>query len=135
MNAGSPETNVVVPGTALHRACIVCQLQRTPGWESHLFRSIIEWPKRMDLWAMLENILHDWENPDREAKARLFYEANLEAMNAWFARKKWQTPPCFDTPISPVSHDSSEKRPKALPKRGEKCVTVSHFDRVATAES
>src|ERR1700722_3646327 len=78
LNPGSPETNIVVLGTALHRECIVCQLQRTPGWETHLFRSIIEWPKRMDLWAMWENLLHDCDNPHREAKARLFYEANLE---------------------------------------------------------
>ena len=82
MNAGGPETNVVVLGTAIHRECIVCQLQRTLGWETHLFRSIIEWPKRLDLWQQWENILHDWQNPDREVKPSLFYEANLEAMNA-----------------------------------------------------
>jgi hypothetical protein len=35
---GRPETNVVVLGTALHRECIVYQLQRTPGWETHAFR-------------------------------------------------------------------------------------------------
>jgi hypothetical protein len=39
LNAGGPETNVVVPGTALHRECIVCRPQQTPGWETHLFRS------------------------------------------------------------------------------------------------
>jgi hypothetical protein len=73
LNAGSPEANVVVLGTALHRECIVCQLQRTPGWETHLFRSIIEWSRRMDLWQQWEAVLHCHDDPDREARARLFY--------------------------------------------------------------
>jgi hypothetical protein len=82
MNAGSPQTNVVVLGTAIHRECIVCQLRLTPGWETHLFRSIMEWPKRMDLWSMWEGILHDWADANREERARLFYEANRESMDA-----------------------------------------------------
>jgi hypothetical protein len=82
MNAGSPETNVVVLGTTIRRECIVCQLQHTPGWETHLFRSIMEWPKRMDLWQQWEAVLHCHDGPDGEARARLFYEANREAMDA-----------------------------------------------------
>ncbi len=69
-------------GTALHRECIVCKLQNTPGWETHLFRSIIEWPRRLDLWAAWEAILHDRQRPDPEGRARAFYEANREAMHA-----------------------------------------------------
>jgi hypothetical protein len=61
---------------------IVCQLQRTPGWETHLFRSIIEWPQRMDLWQQRETVLHCHDDPNRDARARLFYEANREAMDA-----------------------------------------------------
>ncbi len=82
LNAGSPTTNVVVLGTALHRECIVCRLQRTPGWETHVFRSIVEWPQRMDLWRQWEAVLHCHDDPDREARARRFYEANREAMDA-----------------------------------------------------
>ena len=36
-------------GTVLHRVCTVCQLRRTPGWETHSLRSIMEWPKRIGL--------------------------------------------------------------------------------------
>jgi hypothetical protein len=82
LNAGGPETNVVVPGTVLHRECIVCRPQRAPGRETQLFRSIIEWPKRMDLRQQWQAVLHGADDPDREAGARLFFEANREAMDA-----------------------------------------------------
>jgi hypothetical protein len=82
LNAGSPETNFVVLGTPIHRECIVCQLQRTPGWDTHPFRAIMEWPKRMDLWKEWETLLHDRDRPNPEARAREFYEANREAMSA-----------------------------------------------------
>jgi hypothetical protein len=36
----------------------------------------------MDLWHQWEAVLHNHDDPNREARARLFYEANLEEMNA-----------------------------------------------------
>jgi hypothetical protein len=66
LNAGSPQTNSVVLGTALHRECIVCQLQRTPGWQTHLFRSIIEWPQRIDLWQQSEAVSQCHDDPHAE---------------------------------------------------------------------
>jgi hypothetical protein len=81
MNAGAPRTNVVVLGTALHVDCIVCRLQKTPGWRTRVFQQVIEWPKRMDLWREWELILHDWESPDREAKALAFYAAHKAEMD------------------------------------------------------
>lgn len=80
-NAGSPATNIVVLGTALHRDAIVCRLQRTVGWRSYHFRSIVQWPARMDLWREWEEILHDHEDPECEAKARAFYVRHRGAMH------------------------------------------------------
>jgi hypothetical protein len=60
----------------------VCRLQQTPGWATRDFRSIMEWPKRMDLWQQWESVLHCYDDPDREERARLFYEANCAAMDA-----------------------------------------------------
>jgi len=84
LNAGDPETNYVVLGTALHRDCIVCRLQTTPGWKTKLFKSLPQMPARMDLWREWEAILHDYDlgEDEREAKARAFYEANRAAMDA-----------------------------------------------------
>jgi hypothetical protein len=78
---GTPDTNFLILGTALHREAIVCRLQTTPGWRSRLFKSIERWPERMDLWQGWEQLLLDWEDPDREARAREFYEAHKEEMH------------------------------------------------------
>jgi hypothetical protein len=80
-NAGGPRTNILVLGTALHRESIVCRLQTTPGWQCRVFRSIIQWPARMDLWREWEDILLDHRNPEREAAARSFYLAHEGEMN------------------------------------------------------
>lgn len=80
-NAGSPSTNIVVLGTALHREAIVCQLQHTPGWRSRVWRSITAWPERMDLWREWESILLDYGDQDREDHAQTFYEQRQDAMH------------------------------------------------------
>jgi hypothetical protein len=77
---GTPDTNFLILGTALHREAIVCRLQTTPGWRSRLFKSIEKWTERMDLWQEWEQLLLNWEDPDREARAREFYEQNRRAM-------------------------------------------------------
>jgi hypothetical protein len=56
---------------------IVCRLQHTPGWETHSFRTIIEWSVWMDLRTMWENTTAR-DDPDREAR-RGCYGANREA--------------------------------------------------------
>lgn len=81
-NAGDTETNIIALGTALHRDCIVLRLQRTAGWRSRLFQSIVSWPDRMDLWQQWEWLYCNWGDPDREAAARHFYESNREEMDA-----------------------------------------------------
>lgn len=82
-NAGDPDTNLLVLGTALHQACIVCRLQKTPGWRTQVFRAVIRWPDRMDLWGEWERALNDWgkEIEERERLAREFYEANRGEMD------------------------------------------------------
>ncbi len=80
INAGSPQTNVIVLGTPLHPDGIVTRLQRTAGWGTKAWRSLPTWPDRMDLWSEWETLLNDWDNPDREAAARGFYEANRKEM-------------------------------------------------------
>jgi hypothetical protein len=81
-NAGSPRTNIVVLGTALHRECIVYRLQSTVGWRSRLWRSVESWPARMDLWNEWEAILHNHDDPGREAAARAFYDQRRAEMDA-----------------------------------------------------
>lgn len=81
LNAGTTRTNVIVLGTTLQADCLVVGLQKTPGWQGRVFRSIIEWPKRMDLWAEWEAIFNNWDRPDREEAALAFYRQHEAEMN------------------------------------------------------
>jgi hypothetical protein len=81
MNAGDGSTNFMVLGTVLHRDCLVLELSRRAGWEHKTFRAIGKWPQRMDLWAAWQLIFQDYADPEREAKAWAFYQANRDAMH------------------------------------------------------
>ncbi|MBS0187932.1 MAG: phage terminase large subunit [Planctomycetes bacterium] len=81
MKAGAPGCNVFVAGNAVHRDAIVCKLGKRPGWRGETFRSIVEWPDRMDLWGEWESILTDGANPAREANALEFYRQHEAEMH------------------------------------------------------
>lgn len=78
MNAGQPRTNFLVLGTAHHREDVLASLRS--GWARRVYRSIITWPDKMELWQEWERVLQNYEVPDYEAKARAFYEAHKEEM-------------------------------------------------------
>jgi predicted phage terminase large subunit-like protein len=81
-NAGTPETNVLVLGTALHRNCLVLRLAQTGGWEGKTFRAIEKMPERMDLWSTWERIYLDWEDPEHEKHAAEYYKEHRQEMSA-----------------------------------------------------
>jgi hypothetical protein len=64
-NAGTPQTNVVVLGTALHRECLALRLTQTAGWEGKIFKAIEKWPERMELWSHWERLGPTVEVPKR----------------------------------------------------------------------
>jgi predicted phage terminase large subunit-like protein len=80
-NAGTPQTNILVLGTALHRDCLVLHLTRTAGWQARIFKAIEKWPERMDLWAGWEETYVDVEDPEHEVKAQQYYKQNRQAMD------------------------------------------------------
>ncbi len=82
MNVGSPQTNYVVLGTALHPDGIVTRLQKAAGWEGSVWKSVVQWPRRMDLWQVWEEILFDWDDLAREEKALAFFEAHRAEMES-----------------------------------------------------
>jgi len=82
LKAGTKRTNFINLATALHRDALAMQLDRTPGWNSAMFRAILQWPDDMELWARWEEIYCDPDNPDARREARKFYEENRQAMDA-----------------------------------------------------
>lgn len=73
LKAGTKETNYLAAGTALHRECLVMRLQNQPGWRSRIFRSIMQWPSDMGLWAQWEELYCHPHDKEREEKALAFY--------------------------------------------------------------
>jgi len=73
MKAGAPGTNIIIAGTVIHRECLVSHCGAMPGWRSLKYKSIMEWPDRMDLWGQWEKILIG--DPSNAAKAERDAEA------------------------------------------------------------
>lgn len=81
LKAGGPRTNYLIAGSNIHQDGIVAKLHKSPGWRSHLYRSIIKWPAAMHLWEAWERILRDPTLDDQLKAARAFYEENKVAMD------------------------------------------------------
>ncbi|MDT4328501.1 phage terminase large subunit [Methylomonas sp. MS20] len=76
-------------GTSLHYDAAINRVSRAPGWRRKVFRSILKWPDRMDMWEHWESIYtkpvvdETIEDKDQiEGDALMFYEANKAEMDA-----------------------------------------------------
>lgn len=72
-------------GTSLHYDAAINRVSRKPGWRRKVFRSIMQWPDRMDLWDKWEGIYTggttDSEKEEAEAEALQFYKDHQSDMN------------------------------------------------------
>lgn len=80
MKAGDDKTNVFVIGTALHRECLVLRLMGRPGWVSKGFKSLMQWPEKMELWEEWKNIYFDTSNEEYATLAKNFFHENKHNM-------------------------------------------------------
>lgn len=75
------------PGTSLHYDAAINRVSRKPGWRRKVFKSIMRWPDRLDLWDKWEGIYSascddDEAKEAAEAEALAFYQANKALMDA-----------------------------------------------------
>lgn len=81
LNLGPPDGSmrVIYLGTLLHYDSVLRRVMNAPRWKSHArtFRSVIEWPDRMDLWDQWEEVL----KLDGEDAALAFYQAHQADMD------------------------------------------------------
>lgn len=73
-------------GTSLHYDAAINRVSRKPGWRRRIFKSIMQWPDRMDLWDKWEGIYTAGADDDNakeaaEAEALAFYQINQYAMD------------------------------------------------------
>jgi len=73
-------------GTSLHYDAAINRVSRAPGWRRKVFRSILKWPDRMDLWDQWEALYtrsgDDEEKEQFEAEALEFSLKNKIKMDA-----------------------------------------------------
>lgn len=81
--------DVVLIGTVLHYDSVLARFLRNPLWNRKVFKAIIQWPDRMDLWDQWEQLLLGGETPQAgEAAALAFYNERRAAMDAG-AKVSW----------------------------------------------
>ncbi len=75
-------TAFVYMGTTVHHeALLVNVLYKRSDFKSRVYRAVIEWPERMDLWEACRLVYTDRDNPSRAADAKALYELNREEMD------------------------------------------------------
>lgn len=73
--------DVLMVGTVRHYDSVLARFLKNPMWYAKVFKAILQWPDRMDLWDRFEEILLNAASPDDgKAKAMEFYNANRAAM-------------------------------------------------------
>jgi predicted phage terminase large subunit-like protein len=84
MPLGDPKgkrTAFVYMGTTVHFDALLMQvLYNRSDFESRVYRAIIDFPERMDLWEEMRNIYVDRENKSRKDDALAFYETNKDEL-------------------------------------------------------
>lgn len=80
--AGTKRTNLVHLATALHPEALALELARTPGWQSHVFAAVSEFPQQMALWGEWETLYANLELHEARSAARRFHAAAQARMEA-----------------------------------------------------
>ncbi|MEW6648164.1 MAG: hypothetical protein AB1450_13275 [Pseudomonadota bacterium] len=80
LKLGPPDDSldVVYVGTILHYDSVLSRTLRNALWETKIFKALIQWPDRMDLWERWEEL---FLNDGRDA-AEAFYAQHEKAMTA-----------------------------------------------------
>lgn len=71
---GDVGTNIEVVGTVLHRDSLLMHLQRNPAYTSKIYKSIIHWSDRQDLWDKWRQIYINLDDPERAENAFQFFK-------------------------------------------------------------
>jgi len=81
MRCGWDDTKVLVVGNFLHHDCLLARLAANPMFGQQVYKALIEWPDRMDIWAEWRTLITNLSDPHKNATARSFYEAHHAEMD------------------------------------------------------
>lgn len=71
---GNETTNIDVVGTILHKQSLLNKLIKNPAYDGTLYRAVINWAERGDLWDKWRDIYTNLDNPNRLAESEAFYK-------------------------------------------------------------
>lgn len=77
---GDVGTNIEVVGTILHRDSLLMKLNRNPSYQSKIYKAIIEWSPRQDLWNQWKSIYTNLDNENRAVDAKAYFDQNKKDM-------------------------------------------------------
>lgn len=84
LNLGPPDDSMhaILVGTVLHYDSVLARFLKNPLWNRKVFKAIIQWPDRMDLWEQFEGLLLGAETPQEgEAAALAMYREQQAEMD------------------------------------------------------
>lgn len=76
LGAADNSMDIIYIGTILHYDSVLARTIHKPLWQTKIFRAIIQWPDRMDLWDQWEHILLE----QGKQHAQHFWETQQQAM-------------------------------------------------------
>ncbi len=85
LSLGPPDDSMdaILIGTVLLYDSVLARFLKNPMWTSKIFKAIIQWPDRMDLWDQFEELLFNGETPQLGmAAAMKLYEQHKAEMEA-----------------------------------------------------
>ncbi|WP_277669104.1 hypothetical protein [Caproiciproducens galactitolivorans] len=78
--AGAAYTDFFVVGTIIDDDSLLAELTRTPGYDVKVYRAVLSFAEREDLWDEWKRIFTNLDNPSREKDARAFFDRNRAEM-------------------------------------------------------
>lgn len=84
LSLGPPDDSMhaILIGTVLHYDSVLARFLKNPLWNRKVFKAIIKWPERMDLWEQFEGLLLSGETPQAgEAAAMALYREHQAEMD------------------------------------------------------
>ena len=85
LNLGPPDDSMdaILIGTVLHYDSVLARFLKNPLWNRKVFKAIVQWPDRMDLWERFEGLLLAADSPQQGEKAAMaLYRAHQAEMDA-----------------------------------------------------
>jgi predicted phage terminase large subunit-like protein len=91
LSLGPPDDSMdaILVGTVLHYDSVLARFLKNPLWNRKVFKAIIQWPERMDLWEQFEGFLLNADTPQEGESAAMALYREQQAEMEKGAKVSW----------------------------------------------